>query len=242
VGDKKITKNDLKNSEYYAETKICETICIESKQSLNKQRELDEFFKRKYGNGVNNGSDVRRQMKKDIAETIESNAGPLENQSNAQNKYYMQIYNALKSDINLKFHDTKTDKMREVTTESEVKESLWHLTLVVNQKGYKKQKGLNTIANILGIASFKSPVAGILSLVVANIDAGVVENPNKMLGILAKAVVEKRFDKNLIKKFEEYGKISDLSLKNPKKYHAQKLKIETDILKKINKIQRPFIK
>ena len=57
-----------------------------------------------------------------------------------------------------------------------------------------------------------------------------------MLGILAKAVVEKRFDKNLIKKFEEYGKISDLSLKNPKKYHAQKLKIETDILKKINKI------
>ena len=70
----------------------------------------------------------------------------------------------------------------------------------------------------------------------------VVLNPNKMLGILAKAVVEKRFDKNLIKKFEEYGKISDLSLKNPKKYHAQKLKIETDILKKINKIQRPFIK
>ena len=61
---------------------------------------------------------------------------------------------------------------------------------------------------------------------------GVVENTNKMLGILAKAVVEKRFDKNLIKKFEEYGKISDLSLKNPKKYHAQKLKIETDILKK----------
>ena len=57
-----------------------------------------------------------------------------------------------------------------------------------------------------------------------------------MLGILAKAVVEKRFDKNLIKKFEEYGKISDLSLRNPKKYHAQKLKIETDILKKINKI------
>ena len=54
-----------------------------------------------------------------------------------------------------------------------------------------------------------------------------------MLGILAKAVVEK---------FDEYGKISDLSLKNPKKYHAQKLKIETDILKKINKIQRPFIK
>ncbi len=53
-----------------------------------------------------------------------------------------------------------------------------------------------------------------------------------MLGILAKDVVEKRFDKNLIKKFEEYGKISDLSLKNPKKYHAQKLKIETDILKK----------
>ena len=47
-----------------------------------------------------------------------------------------------------------------------------------------------------------------------------------MLGILAKAVVEKRFDKNFIKKFEEYGKISDLSLKNPKKYHAQKLKIE----------------
>ena len=85
VGDKKITKNDLKNSEYYAETKICETICIESKQSLNKQRELDEFFRRKYGNGVNNGSDVRRQMKKDIAETIESNAGPLENQSNALN-------------------------------------------------------------------------------------------------------------------------------------------------------------
>ena len=57
-----------------------------------------------------------------------------------------------------------------------------------------------------------------------------------MLGILAKAVVKKRFDKNLIKKFEEYGKISDLSLKNPKKYHAQKLKIETDIKKKINKI------
>ena len=120
MGDKKITKNDLKNSEYYAETKICETICIESKQSLNKQRELDEFFRRKYGNGVNNGSDVRRQIKEDIAETIESNAGPLENQSNAQNKYYMQIYNALKSDINLKFHDTKTDKMREVTTESDV--------------------------------------------------------------------------------------------------------------------------
>ncbi len=50
-----------------------------------------------------------------------------------------------------------------------------------------------------------------------------------MLGILAKAVVEKRFDKNLIKKFEEYGKISDLSLKKSKKYHAQKLKNETDI-------------
>lgn len=61
-----------------------------------------------------------------------------------------------------------------------------------------------------------------------------------MLGILAKAVVEKRFDKNLIKKFEEYGKISDLSLKNPKKYHAQKLKIETDILKKINKIKDKY--
>ena len=53
-----------------------------------------------------------------------------------------------------------------------------------------------------------------------------------MLEILAKAVVEKRFDKNLIKKFEEYGKISDLSLKNPKKYYVQKLKIEIDILKK----------
>ena len=62
-----------------------------------------------------------------------------------------------------------------------------------------------------------------------------------MLGILAKAVVEKRFDKNLIKKFEEYGKISDLSLKNPKKYHAQKLKIETDILKKIKKYNAPLL-
>ena len=62
-----------------------------------------------------------------------------------------------------------------------------------------------------------------------------------MLGILAKDVVEKRFDKNLIKKFEEYGKISDLSLKNPKKYHAQKLKIETDILKKIKKYNAPLL-
>ena len=62
-----------------------------------------------------------------------------------------------------------------------------------------------------------------------------------MIGILAKAVVEKRFDKNLIKKFEEYGKISDLSLKNPKKYHAQKLKIETDILKKIKKYNAPLL-
>jgi hypothetical protein len=62
-----------------------------------------------------------------------------------------------------------------------------------------------------------------------------------MLGILAKALVEKRFDKNLIKKFEEYGKISDLSLKNPKKYHAQKLKIETDILKKIKKYNAPLL-
>lgn len=62
-----------------------------------------------------------------------------------------------------------------------------------------------------------------------------------MLRILAKAVVEKRFDKNLIKKFEEYGKISDLSLKNPKKYHAQKLKIETDILKKIKKYNAPLL-
>ena len=62
-----------------------------------------------------------------------------------------------------------------------------------------------------------------------------------MLVILAKAVVEKRFDKNLIKKFEEYGKISDLSLKNPKKYHAQKLKIETDILKKIKKYNAPLL-
>lgn len=50
-----------------------------------------------------------------------------------------------------------------------------------------------------------------------------------MLRILAKAVVEKRFDKNLIKKFEEYGKISDLSLKKSKKYHAQKSKNEIDI-------------
>ena len=57
-----------------------------------------------------------------------------------------------------------------------------------------------------------------------------------MLGILAKTVVEKRIDKNLIKKSEEYRNIYDLSSKNPKKYHAQKLKIETDILKKINKI------
>ena len=64
-----------------------------------------------------------------------------------------------------------------------------------------------------------------------------------MLGILAKAVVEKRFDKNFIKKFEEYGKISDLSLKNPKKYHAQKLKIETGVYPKswTNKLKTSFL-